>query len=136
MTSRTMTTERLRQFGAAWACGDLDGLMGGMSDDCIYLASVGPEPGSTYRGREQVRRGFAAMLAYDSGRERHEGRVVVAGDRGVAEWSFTETTTDGGRRIIRGCDLFEFRGGRIGRTRTAKCSGRSRAPAAVTRGMR
>jgi rhodanese-related sulfurtransferase len=40
--------------------------------------------------------------------------VVVAGDRGFAEWSFTETTTDGGRRIIR-CDLFEFRDGRISR---------------------
>jgi ketosteroid isomerase-like protein len=115
---------------------DLDGLMGFMTDDRIYLASVGPEPGSTYRGREPVRRGFAAMLASDSGRVRSRGRVVVAGDRGVAEWSFTETTTDGGHRIIRGCDLFEFRRGRIGRTRTAKCSGRSRAPAAVTRGMR
>jgi rhodanese-related sulfurtransferase len=45
----------------------------------------------------------------------HEGRVVVAGDRGFAEWSFTETTTDGGHRIIRGCDLFEFRDRRISR---------------------
>jgi rhodanese-related sulfurtransferase/ketosteroid isomerase-like protein len=110
-----MTTERLRQFGAAWARGDLDALMGFMIDDCVYLASVGPEPGATYRGREEVRRGFAAMLAYDRGRERHGGTVVLTGDRGFAEWSFTETTTDGGGRIIRGCDLFEFRDGRISR---------------------
>lgn len=110
-----MTTERLRQFGAAWARGNLDALMGFMTDDCAYLASVGPEPGATYRGREEVRRGFAAMLAYDRGRERHGGTVVLAGDRGFAEWSFTETTTDGGGRIIRGCDLFEFRDGRIRR---------------------
>jgi rhodanese-related sulfurtransferase/ketosteroid isomerase-like protein len=113
MTSPTMTTERLRQFGAAWARADLDALMAFVTDDCIYLASVGPEPGATYRGREEVRRGFAAMLAYDRGRERHGGTVVVAGDAGFAEWSFTETTTDGGRRLIRGCDLFEFRDGRI-----------------------
>lgn len=104
MTSQTMTIERLGQFGAAWACGDLDALMGFVTDDCVYLASVGPEPGTTYRGRDQVRRGFAAMLAYDRGRERQEGTAVVAGDRGFAEWSFTETTTDGGRRMIRGCD--------------------------------
>jgi ketosteroid isomerase-like protein len=115
MTSQTMTIERLGQFGAAWACGDLDALMGFVTDDCVYLASVGPEPGTTYRGRDQVRRGFAAMLAYDRGRERQEGTAVVAGDRGFAEWSFTETTTDGGRRMIRGCDLFEFRDGRISR---------------------
>jgi rhodanese-related sulfurtransferase/ketosteroid isomerase-like protein len=115
MTSQTMTIERLGQFRAAWACGDLDALMGFVTHDCVYLASVGPEPGSSYRGREQVRRGFAAMLAYNRGRERHEGTVVVAGDKGFAEWSFTETTTDGGRRMIRGCDLFEFRDGRISR---------------------
>jgi rhodanese-related sulfurtransferase/ketosteroid isomerase-like protein len=115
MTSQTMTIERLGQFGAAWACGDLDGLMGFVTHDCVYLASVGPEPGTSYRGREQVRRGFAAMLACDRGRERHEGTVVVAGDRGFAEWSLTETTTDGGRRMTRGCDLFEFRDGRISR---------------------
>jgi ketosteroid isomerase-like protein len=70
MTHPTMTAERLRQFGAAWARADLDALMGFVTDDCIYLASVGPEPGTTYRGREQVRRRFAAMLAYDRGRER------------------------------------------------------------------
>jgi ketosteroid isomerase-like protein len=113
MTSRTMTTERLRQFGAAWARGDLDALMGFVTDDCIYLASVGPEPGTTYRGREEVRRGFAAMLAYDRRRERHAGTVVATGDTGFAEWSFTETTPDGGRRLIRGCDLFQFRDGQI-----------------------
>jgi rhodanese-related sulfurtransferase/ketosteroid isomerase-like protein len=113
MTSRMMIAERLRQFGAAWARADLDALMGFVTDDCIYLASVGPEPGTTYRGREDVRRGFAAMLAYDQGREWHAGTVVVAGERGFAEWSFTETTTNGGRRLIRGCDLFQFRDGQI-----------------------
>jgi len=112
MTHPTMTAERLRQFGAAWARADLDALMGFVTDDCIYLASVGPEPGTTYRGREEVRRGFAAMLAYDRGRERQAGMVVVTGDMGFAKWSFTETTAGGGR-LIRGCDLFQFRDDRI-----------------------
>jgi ketosteroid isomerase-like protein len=110
-----MTPERLRQFGAAWTRGDLDALMSFMTDDCVYVASVGPEPGTTYRGREEVRRGFAEMLAYDHGRERHGGMVMVGGDVGVAEWSFTERTADGRQRTIRGCDLLEFRDGRIRR---------------------
>jgi ketosteroid isomerase-like protein len=112
MTHPTMTAERLRQFGVAWARAALDALMGFVTDDCIYLASVGPEPGTTYRGREEVRRGFAAMLAYDRGRERQAGMVVVTGDMGFAKWSFTETTAGGGR-LIRGCDLFQFRDDRI-----------------------
>jgi rhodanese-related sulfurtransferase/ketosteroid isomerase-like protein len=113
MTHPTMTAERLRQFGAAWARADLDALMGFVTDDCIYLASVGPEPGTTYRGREEVRRGFAAMLAYDRGRERQASMVVVTDDMGFAKWSFTKTTAGGGRRLIRGCDLFQFRDDRI-----------------------
>jgi rhodanese-related sulfurtransferase/ketosteroid isomerase-like protein len=106
-------TERLREFGEAWARGDLDALMSFVTDDCVYLASVGPGPGGSYRGREEVRRGFAEMLAYDQGRERLGGTVVVAGDVAFAEWSFAETLPDGGRRVTRGCDLFELRDGKI-----------------------
>lgn len=105
-----MHLDQLEQFGAAWTAGDLDQLMSFMTDDCIYYASVGPEPGSTYRGRTEVRRGFAHMLAYDQSRERHGGEALIVGDRGVAEWSFDETTPDGRRRTIRGCDIFQFRG--------------------------
>lgn len=112
VSSGTMTLERLEQFGAAWAQGDLDALMSFVADDCVYHASVGPEPGTTYEGRDAVRRGFAAMLSYDRGRERHGGNVAVTGDRGMAEWSFIER---GNGRTIRGCDLFEFAGDQIRR---------------------
>ena len=108
-----MTLHRLQQFSAAWTAGDLDALMSYMTDDCVYHASVGPEPGSTYRGKDAVRRGFAAVLAYDRGRERHEGAAFINGDAGVAEWSFYENTPDGTGRLIRGCDIFEFAGDKI-----------------------
>ncbi len=108
----SMTLERLHEFGDAWARGDLDALMSFVTDDCVYHASVGPEPGTAYEGRDEVRRGFATMLAYDRGRERHGGNAVITGDRGVAEWSFTESGTNGQPRTIRGCDLFEFAGTR------------------------
>lgn len=84
-----------------------------MTDDCVYYASVGPEPGTTYRGPDEVRRGFAYMLTYDQERERHSGETVIVGDVGYATWSFDEVTPDGGRRTIHGCDLFRFRGERI-----------------------
>jgi ketosteroid isomerase-like protein len=38
---------------------------------------------------------------------------VVAGDRGVSEWTFTGTCQDGARVEVTGCDLFTFRDGRI-----------------------
>lgn len=108
-----MTLQRLQQFSAAWTAGDLDALMSYMTDDCVYYASVGPEPGSTYRGKNEVRHGFAAVLAYDRGRERHDGTAFINGNVGVAEWSFHEMAPDGTGRLIRGCDIFEFADGKI-----------------------
>jgi hypothetical protein len=109
----SMSPERLQQFSDAWTGADLDTLMSFMTQDCVYYASVGPEPGTTYRGPEAVRRGFAAMLAYDRGRERHGGASAVFGNVGFAEWSFEERDEAGQAVVIRGCDIFEFVGDRI-----------------------
>jgi ketosteroid isomerase-like protein len=110
-----MTTDRLKAFGAAWARKDVEELMSFVTDDCIYNASVGPEPGSTYVGREAVRRGFEELLKHDARGKSRGGRVLVAGDRGVAEWSYI-FTDDTGREIeLKGCDLFEFVGDKISR---------------------
>jgi len=77
-----MTEERLREFARAWAARDVELLMSFMSEDCVYEASVGPEPGRTYVGREEVRRGFAEMLARDGGGESRGGQVFACGGRG------------------------------------------------------
>ena len=109
-----MTEEKLRQFGEAWARGDLETLMTFVAEDCVYSASVGPEPGETFRGREAVRAGFAKMLSHDAEAEAKSGPVFVSGDRGTAEWSFVYA--ENGRRVeVRGCDLFEFCGDLIRR---------------------
>ena len=108
-----MTLELLQQFSDAWTAGDVDRLMEFMTDDRVYCASVGPEPGMTYRGRDEVRRGFGAMLAYDSGRERHGGIAFLHGAVGVAEWSFSEISQDGRTRLIRGYDIYQFSGDKI-----------------------
>lgn len=48
-----------------------------MTDDCIYGASVGPEPGTTYVGQEDVTRGFEQMLKHDSEGESKAGRMLI-----------------------------------------------------------
>jgi ketosteroid isomerase-like protein len=110
-----MTPERLQAFIAAWGRKELDALMSFMTEDCIYIASVGPEPGATYIGREAVRMGFAELLRYDAKATPRSGRVFIAGDRGAAEWSFIYTDEAGREVEVRGCDLFEFAGDKIRR---------------------
>jgi ketosteroid isomerase-like protein len=105
-----MTVERLQEFSAAWGRGDVDRLMTFMTDDCVYVASVGPEPGRTYRGRVEVRRGFEEFLAHDTGGVPHSGHAFVHGDVGAVEWSYEFTEPDGTIRRVLGCDLFRFRG--------------------------
>ena len=105
----------LMQFGEAWDAGDVAKLVSMMTDDCVYCASVGPEPGMTYVGKEAVREGFVAMLAFDSGGVSRAGRVFIAGSVGVSEWSYQFRTGPDADFEIRGCDIFEFRSGRISR---------------------
>ena len=106
-----MTEDELSRFSRAWSDKDIETLMSFMTDESVYYASVGPEPGSSYKGLEEIRRGFADMLAHDQG-QRREGIAHIFGDIGVAEWSFIETL-DGAQVEVRGCDIFEFKGSKI-----------------------
>ena len=109
-----MTEERLREFQSAWGRADLETLMTFVADECVYSASVGPEPGETFRGREQVRIGFERMLRHDAGSVATIGPTFLFGDRGVSEWTFVRR--EGEVEIaVRGCDLFEFDGDLITR---------------------
>src|SRR4030095_1872421 len=109
--------ERVRvlvEFGRAWSARDIHKLMELVTDDCVYCASVGPEPGHQYVGRDAVRKGFEEMLAYDATGRSREGRSFVAGDLGVMEWSYVFSSvfssTEGHQVEVRGCDIVEFRG--------------------------
>jgi ketosteroid isomerase-like protein len=108
-----MTLDRLAGFGAAWRAKDLERLMSFMTDDCEFRASVGTEPGTTFRGRDEVRRGFELMLAYDRDAEGRGGLAFIVGDRGASQWSYSSVGPDGTAMEVHGCDLFEFAGDRI-----------------------
>lgn len=56
-----MTEARLMEFAAAWSNKNLDALMQLFTEDCIYQASVGSEPGTTYVGQAAVRLGVEAI---------------------------------------------------------------------------
>lgn len=104
----------LERFAEAWNRHDLDALMSMMTDDCVFQASAGPEvDGQRSEGLEAVRAAYAAVFdLFPDARWSHP-RHFTAGDRGVSEWTFSGTRTDGTRVEVTGCDLFTFRDGRI-----------------------
>ena len=116
------TVERLAKnrrtyeaFVAAWRRHDLDALTALVTADVVYAASVGPEPGTTYIGRDAARRGFQIMLEYDAAEEVDGGRVTFVEDLAYAEWTYVVNTVTKERSCVRGIDVFEFVDGLVAR---------------------
>jgi ketosteroid isomerase-like protein len=113
-TTNQVTVQFLDAFAGAWNRHDVDGLMTFMADDPVFEASLGPDVcGTRHEGREQVRVGFAAVFAAYPDARWGDARHFVCGSRGVSEWTFTGTRTDGTRVEVHGCDVFTFRDGKI-----------------------
>ena len=107
-----MDENHLRAFVEAYLKQDIDTVMGYITDDCLYITTTGPGPGTVYTGKEEVRRGFVEVItADDDGSTLDVGAVFVSGDRGVTEWSIRV----GDKIVMRGCDLYEFAGDKIRR---------------------
>ena len=111
-----VTVEFLDAFADAWNRHDVDALMTFMADDCGFESSSGPEIcGTGYVGREAVRAGFSQVFVTFPDAQWNNPRHFVAGNRGVSEWTFTGTRVGGSRVEVHGCDVFEFRDGKIAR---------------------
>ena len=104
----------LHQFGEAFNRHDLDQLMSMMTADPVFEASAGNDVnGERHEGQRAVRAAYAAVFAQYPDAHWGNARHLVAGDRGVSEWTFTGTRGDGARVEVNGCDLFTFRDGKI-----------------------
>jgi len=109
-----VTVETLDAFADAWNRHDVDALMSFMSDDCVFESSAGPDVcGTRFVRREAVRAGYVDVWMNFPDAHWGNARHFVCGDRGVSEWTFTGTRTDGTWVEVNGCDLFTFRGGKI-----------------------
>ncbi len=105
--------ELVRAFMDAWERADAGAVMQLMSEDCVYGASVGPEPGMTWRGRDDVAHGVGEMLAFEAGGESRQGRVWFADDRAFAEWDYDEVSEGGEVKVVRGIDVIHMAAGKI-----------------------
>ena len=112
--SDEVTVEFLQAFADAWNRHDVEDLMSFMTDDCVFESSAGEDVcGTRYEGSEAVPKGYSKSWEDFPDAQWNNARHFVIGDRGVSEWVFTGTKTDGKRSEVAGCDVFTFRDGKI-----------------------
>jgi ketosteroid isomerase-like protein len=102
-----VTVEFLQAFADGFNEHDVDKLMTFMTEDCVFEVSYGPDVcGKRYEGQKAVHEGFSSVMEAFPDAQWNDPRHFVAGDRGVSEWRFTGTRSDGTRVEVNGCDVF------------------------------
>ena len=114
--SMTVTADTLKQILEAFNRHDLDAIMEFFSEDCSLDMPRGPDPwGQRYTGKTQVREAlgsrFKGIPNVHYGEDVHW--LSANGEKGVSEWTLTGTSTTGIEINVRGCDLWEFREGKV-----------------------
>ena len=90
-----MTAKDLEAFfGDGWNSHDVDALMSFMSDDCVFEGAAGTDVcGTRHVGREGVRAAFARVFATFPDVAFRDLHHVVAGERGISEWTLDRKST-------------------------------------------
>jgi ketosteroid isomerase-like protein len=99
----------VKEFSDAWGRADLEALMPHLADDFVFCASVGPEPGATWVGKEAAREGFRRMFSHDADWTPIPNEIFPFEDRVMLLWGYRREV-DGEPVVVRGCDVFHFRG--------------------------
>lgn len=110
----TLTAADLKTVFDAFNRHDIDGVMRFFAEDCVFNAVGGPEVyGTRTEGVAAIAEAFSGVWKAMPDAEWGDHSHFVSGDRGVSEWTFSGTATDGSRIEAEGCDLFTFENGKI-----------------------
>ena len=113
-STNKVTVNFLQSFADAFNAHDIKAIMSHMTVDCVFEASAGPDvDGEKFIGQEQVKKAFENVFATFPDAHWGEPKHFIVGVRGVSEWRFTGTKTDGTKVEVTGCDLFTFKDGKI-----------------------
>ncbi|MGI8538642.1 MAG: nuclear transport factor 2 family protein [Rubrobacteraceae bacterium] len=93
---------------------DLDAIMHFFAEDCSLDMPRGLDPwGRRFVGKAAVREGLATRFEGLPDVHYGDDRHWVSGNMVFSEWLLTGTKPDGTHIRVRGCDHYEFRGGKV-----------------------
>jgi taurine dehydrogenase small subunit len=110
-----VTTELLDAIQDAFNRHDVEGILSYFAEDCEWLMARGPEPrcGRRCRGKAEIGEVLSARYKQIPDMRWVEMRHWIFGDKALSEWVVQGTAADGGKLDFLGCDLWEFRDGKV-----------------------
>jgi len=108
MNNETIKT-LLNELTDGWACHDVVRVVNCFAEDGVYSASLGPEPGTTCVGKDEIRSLVKEMFRVDAGSTSTTSDLLIMDQ--TAAWRWRYEFPDGSAAI--GCDFFEFKNGKI-----------------------
>jgi ketosteroid isomerase-like protein len=110
------SVETLEAFLAAFNRHDLDAIMAFFGDDCSFDLPRGRHPwGTRAVGKEDVRALLATRFSGLPDVAYRDPEHWVSGSHGVSRWRLTGTKPTGETVEVHGCDLLDFKDGRVTR---------------------
>ena len=113
-SNKRITKDFLQSFADAFNAHDVNAIMSHMTHDCVFEASAGPDvDGEKFIGNEEVKRAFEDVFATFPDAHWGNSKHFISGNRGLSEWIFTGTKSDGRKLEVAGCDVFTFKNWKI-----------------------
>ena len=109
----SISMDQLNQIITAFNDHDLDGIMEWFADDGEFLLAKGTEPhGERFVGKPAIREILGIRFKSMPDIQWQDGQSWIMGDKALSEWRVTGAAPTG-RIDCLGCDLWEFRQGKI-----------------------
>jgi ketosteroid isomerase-like protein len=110
----SISRETAKALIDAFNAHDLDAIMQFFAEDCSLDMPRGPDPwGRRFVGKAAVREGLASRFKGLPDVQYTDDRHWISENMLFSEWLLTGTTPKGEPIRVRGCDHYEFRGGKI-----------------------
>jgi ketosteroid isomerase-like protein len=114
MTASTVNEQLMRDISAAFNSRDVDRIMSFFTDDATFWLARGPEPvGRTLEGKAAIRQALTDRFKVIPDMRWDHKEYIFAGDRAVSVWTVRGRGADGEALNYQGCDIYQFRNGKI-----------------------
>ena len=113
-SSQGATLELMKAISAAFNSRDVDRIVSFFAEDATFYLARGPEPvGRTLAGKAAIRKALADRFKVIPDMRWDHKEYIFAGDRAISVWTVRGKGADGEDLNYQGCDIYEFRDGKI-----------------------